>query len=97
MLRKLLAPSGYKISDLAPENIAAKTGSDILHKFGPEVLLELQKWLDTHGLELKVSEAKEPHELAAVEQAILVLNVYGISIDVTRSSLSLLRGIQADR
>lgn len=94
VLRKLLAPSGYKLNDLTPENIASKAGSDVLHKFGPEVLLEVHNWLATHGLAMRVTEGDTPHDRAAIDQALVVLKTYGISVNVTQSSLPLWQGAQ---
>jgi hypothetical protein len=94
IVRKLLVPSGYRHSDLTPKKIAAKSGSDMLHKFGPQVVLEVQKWLAMHGLALQVSEAAKPHDLAAIDEAVVVLKVYGISVDVTWSSMSLWRDVE---
>lgn len=64
-------------------------GADILRKFGPGVLREVQKWLAMNGRSLMVKEAVKPIELNDVAEAIAVLKVYGIELDISRSQMPL--------
>lgn len=89
VLRRLLAPSGYRMDELTLDELSKRPGKEVLRKFGPAVLLEVQKWLATHGRSMRTSEASTPNELSDIEQAVAILRVYGIHIDVSRSQMPL--------
>jgi len=42
VLRKLLAPSGYNIDKLTPENISKELASEVLRRFGPTGTMRLK-------------------------------------------------------
>lgn len=89
VLRKLLGRSGYSTRQLTPENISQESAGKVLARFGPTVLMEVEKWLAMHGLSMRASEAETPDEIGDIERALAVLRAYGIHVEVTRSQMPL--------